>query len=270
MKLGLSTWSLLRLDVNSAVRAIGDAGLEYIELWGEVPHAYPGWTDVRKLNDTLSSYDMVVTMHAPFTDLNPATPFQPIKGAIERTLEDFVRMSVSLGASMVTVHPGSVHNEALVPQSAENSVSTLRSLTRVAGGRLTINIENMTKSRSKYHFPLASTTESLEIFLAEVESSRCTLDTGHAYVNGQDPVHLAERVGGKLAEVHLSDNFGGSDDHLIPGEGSAPLAHLLDRLKPTEMLVCLEVDPHRYSEAQVLKAASEAKAKFSGLPIEKA
>jgi hypothetical protein len=29
------------MDVESAVRAIGDAGFEYVELWGEVPHAYP-------------------------------------------------------------------------------------------------------------------------------------------------------------------------------------------------------------------------------------
>ena len=40
MKLGVSTWSLLKKDVYSAVKTIGDAGFEYIELWGEVPHAY--------------------------------------------------------------------------------------------------------------------------------------------------------------------------------------------------------------------------------------
>jgi sugar phosphate isomerase/epimerase len=109
MKIGISTWSLLGLDVFAAVRAVGDAGFDYIELWGEVPHAHPDWVDRGKLRDVLSAYSMDLTMHAPFTDLNPATPFQPVRAAVEKTLEDFVKFSEHLGARMVTVHPGSVH-----------------------------------------------------------------------------------------------------------------------------------------------------------------
>jgi sugar phosphate isomerase/epimerase len=266
LKLGLSTWSLLGLDVNSAVRTIGDAGFEYIELWGEVPHAYPDWTDKKRLRDTLSAYNMVITTHAPFTDLNPASPFQPMKSAVERTLEGFVKFSDFLGARMVTVHPGSVHNEAMVPESAQNSVSTLRRMVRAGGGRLSINVENQTKSRSKYHFPLASTFESLELILAEVEGSRFTLDTGHAHSNGQSPSAIAERVGAKLAEVHLNDSTGASDEHLIPGEGTADLKGVLERLAQTQVLVCLELDPHRYTAEQVMRGASEIKARLGAAP----
>lgn len=264
MKLGLSTWSLLGLDVNSAVRMIGDAGLEYVELWGEVPHAFPGWVDKKRLKDTLSAYNMFVTAHAPFTELNPALPFQPVKAAVERTLEDFVSLSGYLGARMVTVHPGSVHNEALVPKSVESSIATLRRMVRAGGSHLTINVENMTKSRGSYHFPLASTTESLELMMAEVEGSRLTLDTGHAHVNGQSPLALAERLEPKLAEVHLSDNSGAADDHMIPGEGNAPLADLMTRLSLTEIPVCLEIDPHRYSAGQVIAAAIESRTALGG------
>ena len=264
MKLGLSTWSLLHLDIDSAVRAIGDAGFEYIELWGEAPHAYPDWTDKKRLKDTLSTYDMVVTMHAPFTDLNPASPFQPVKGAVERTLEEFVRFGASLGATMVTVHPGSVHNEALVPQSTQSSIATLRGMVKASDGRLTVNVENQTRSRSKYHFPLASTLESLELILADVEGARCTLDTGHANVNGQSPLAMAERMGTRLGEVHLNDNSGASDDHLVPGAGTADLAGLLEMFKQTDGLLCLELDPHRYTGDQVLAAASETKIKLGG------
>jgi protein FrlC len=257
LKLGLSTWSLLGLDVCSAVRAIGDAGFEYVELWGEVPHAYPTWTDKRQLRDTLSTYDMLVTTHAPFTDLNPASPFQPVKGAVDRTLEEFVKFSVYLGAKMVTYHPGSVHNEGLVAQSTGSSVATLRKLIKAGGGRLSINVENQTKSRSKYHFPLASTIESLELILSDAEGSRCTLDTGHAHVNGQNPLAIAERVEDKLAEVHLSDNSGSSDDHLIPGSGTAPLRRLLERIPQINVPLCLELNPRIYTKAEVLRAAKE-------------
>ena len=263
MKLGISTWSLLKTDLNSAVRAIGDAGFEYIEVWGEVPHAYHDWTDRKRLKETLSTYDMTLTLHAPFTDLNLATPFQPVKDAVAKTLADFVKFGEQLGASMITFHPGSVYNEALVPESTENSVAVLRELVRGSMGRLTICIENQAKSRSRYHFPLASTIESLELILAQVEGSRFTLDTGHALVSGLDPLILAERVGSKLAEIHLSDNSGVSDDHLIPREGTARFQGLLDKVSQSDVLLCLELDPHSYTQDQVISVASELKTKLA-------
>ena len=259
MKFGVSTWCLLNIDLNSAVRRIGDAGFEFIELWGEVPHAYPDWVDRKRLKDTLSTYDMAVTLHAPFTDLNLATPFQPVKGAVAKTLAEFVKFGLYLGASRITAHPGSVHNEALVPESTKNSVGILREMVKESGGRLTICLENMTPSMGGYHFPLASTVESLELILAEVEGSRFTLDTGHAHVGGHDPFALAERVGSKLAEIHLSDNSGRTDEHRIPGEGTASLKRLLDSVSSSDVFLCLEIDPHKYTADRVMSAASELK-----------
>ncbi|MDA4126617.1 MAG: sugar phosphate isomerase/epimerase [Thaumarchaeota archaeon] len=263
MKVGLSTWSLLSMDLLSAIQTIGDAGFDYIELWGEAPHAHPGWTNKKALKDALSTYNLLVTLHAPFTDLNPASPFQPVKGAVEKTLESFVTFGDDLGATIITIHPGSVHSEAMIPTSAESSVVTLRKMVKVSGGRLAINVENQTKSRSKYHFPLASTAESLDLILAEVDGLGFTLDTGHAHANGQNPVTLAQRAGPRLTEVHLSDNGGTSDDHLIPGEGTADLNSILSEISGKDILVCLELDPHRYTTETVLHAASELKSRLA-------
>jgi sugar phosphate isomerase/epimerase len=249
------------MDVYSAVKTIGDSGLEYVEIWGELPHAYPEWVDRRRLKDVLSTYKMLVTTHAPFTELNPATLFQPIKGAVERVLEDFISLSEYLGATMVTFHPGSIHNESLVSKSVQNSISTLKRLVHASGGRLAINVENQAKGDSHYHFPIGSNMESLELILDEVEGLGFTLDTGHAHVNGQNPLRLAERLESKLSEVHLSDNSGTADQHLIPGEGNAPLSELWANSSVTRVPICLELDPHRYSEEQVVRAATEWKAR---------
>jgi sugar phosphate isomerase/epimerase len=255
LKTGLSTWSLLNLDVVSAVRAVGDAGFGYVELWGDAPHAFPNWVDRGSLKDALSSYKMVVTMHAPFAYLNPATPFQPVKAAVEKTLEDFVRFSDYLGARVITVHPGRVHNGALVSGSAENAISTIRGMMKAADGRLAISVENQSKSTSKYDYPLATTPESLEVLLGAVEGLRFTLDTGHANVSGQDPFQMARWAGSRLIEVHLSDNSGTSDDHLVPGDGTADLKRLMENLSKTDVLLCLEFNPHRYSPQEVLRAS---------------
>ena len=255
MKIGLSTWSLLGLDVSAAVRAIGEAGFDYIELWGDAPHALPGWVDKRALIDALSSYEMTVTTHAPFTDLNPANPFQPVRGAVERTLEEFVRFSDSLRARVITFHPGSVHNEAMVPASAANATSILRAMVKAADGRLAISVENQTKSKSKYHYPLGSTTDSLRTLLDAAEGLRFTLDTGHAHASAQASEDFVQMAGPRLVEVHLSDNIGESDAHLVPGEGTTDLTRLMGSLAGSDVFVCLELNPHVYTPQQVLAAA---------------
>lgn len=259
MKIGVSTWSLLGQDVISAVRAIGGAGFEYIELWGEVPHAYPGWIDRRSLKDALSPYGMIVTTHAPFTDLNPATPFEPVRGAVERTLEGFVEFSDFIGARVVTIHPGSVHNEALVPGSLASSLSIMKKMISAADGRLCVSVENQTKSTSRYHYPLGSTVESLQELLSGEERLRFTLDTGHAHASSLGFRDLAQKAGPRLVEVHLSDNMGEYDDHLVPGEGTADLKELMQMLAGSDVLICLELNPHRYAPDQVLRASSSFK-----------
>jgi sugar phosphate isomerase/epimerase len=260
LKLGLSTWSLLHTDVYTAVRTIGDAGIGYIELWGEVPHAYHGWVDKKRLKDALSAYDFTLTMHAPFTDLNPATPFEPVKGAVTRTLKDFVNFAADLGADRVTFHPGSVHSGVLVPQSVKDVVILLRQLVRESSGRLVINIENQARAHSHYDFPVGSDAESIITLLSNAEGTSYTLDTGHAYANGDEPLRLYERLRENVTEVHLSDNSGKNDEHLVPGQGTANLKPLLDRLRETDALVCLEINPHRYSADEVLQAVEDFRA----------
>ena len=262
MKVGLSTWSLLRSDLYTAVRTIGDAGLDYIELWGEVPHAYHQWADKKRLRDALSTYDFTITMHAPFTDLNPATPFDPVKSAVERTLKDFVRFAGDIGATRVTFHPGSVHNGALVQQSVHDAVNLLNKLVKEGAGAIIINVENQARTKSHYHFPVGGDAESIETLLTSVEGSSYTLDTGHAHVSGDDPLTYYERFRRSLTEVHLSDNDGVGDEHLLLGAGTAKLDVLLDKFSTLDVLLCLELNPFRYGENEVIQAANNLKKRY--------
>jgi sugar phosphate isomerase/epimerase len=259
LKIGLSTWSLLGLDVVSAVRRIGDAGFDYIELWGDVPHAFPGWVDPGLLRDALSCYNMTLTAHTPFAELNPATQFEPLRGAVTKTLDAFISFAASVGASVVTVHPGSAHSKALVSGSYESSVSTIRGMLKAADGRLAISVENQTSSVSNYHYPILCTPESGSGYLDSVEGLRFTLDTGHAHASGQDPSVFAAKAASRLVEVHLSDNRGSADEHLIPGEGTADLVPLVRKVAGTDVLLCLELDPYRYTPDRIMQASTAFK-----------
>jgi len=45
------------------------------------------------------------------------------------------------------------------------------------------------------------------------------LDTGHALVVGEDVVSSIHHLGARLFHVHVDDNLGQRDQHLVPGDG---------------------------------------------------
>lgn len=63
------------------------------------------------------------------------------------------------------------------------------------------------------------------------------IDTGHAHMShdaGREPVlNYLERYAGQLTHIHLHDNHGESDEHLVPGDGTIDwprVVHTLDRI----------------------------------------
>ena len=56
------------------------------------------------------------------------------------------------------------------------------------------------------------------------------LDNGHAFVAGEKAVEVLPKLGPKLFHVHLDDNNGQRDQHLIPGDGVYDFAALITAL----------------------------------------
>jgi sugar phosphate isomerase/epimerase len=58
-----------------------------------------------------------------------------------------------------------------------------------------------------------------------------TLDLSHTAAAGSDALALLDRMGDRLAHVHLADGSGGPrDEHLVPGRGGQPCAQVCERL----------------------------------------
>jgi sugar phosphate isomerase/epimerase len=58
-----------------------------------------------------------------------------------------------------------------------------------------------------------------------------TIDLSHTSTARTEALDMADRMGSRLAHVHLADGKGsGKDEHLVPGRGVQPCAELLERL----------------------------------------
>ncbi len=75
------------------------------------------------------------------------------------------------------------------------------------------------------------------------------IDTGHAHLSGdagREPVeNYLERYAGSLIHVHLHDNRGDADDHLIPGDGTIDWSRTLNAMARIgfEGTAVLEIHP---------------------------
>ncbi|MFJ6212385.1 sugar phosphate isomerase/epimerase family protein [Streptomyces sp. NPDC092296] len=84
-----------------------------------------------------------------------------------------------------------------------------------------------------------------------------TVDLSHAATSRVDALAMADRMGDRLAHVHLADGSGSAkDEHLIPGRGSQPCAELLGRLAGTgfDGHVVLEVNTRRAADPAAREA----------------
>lgn len=79
-----------------------------------------------------------------------------------------------------------------------------------------------------------------------------TVDLSHTATSRSDALEMVDRMGDRLAHVHIADGNGSNkDEHLVPGRGSQPCAELLERLATTgfDGHVVVEVNTRRSMSA---------------------
>ena len=140
-------------------------------------------------------------------------------GKLERSAE----MAAAVGAEVVVVHPP-FRWQRDYARDFVNGIAALEESTGIA-----FAVENMYPWR-------ASSKRGMEMYLPGWDPSaepyaNTTIDLSHAAIAHSDPVAMAERLGGRLRHIHLTDGTGSArDEHLVPGRGEMAAASFLRHL----------------------------------------
>ncbi len=185
-----------------------------------------------RLEELLPSYDVALQVHAPFSDLNPASVNPAARRLSLRVLEDTIGSAGALGIGLVTIHPGIVTPMGQLRREAsiENNIDSFRALAAAAddaGVRLAL--ENMPFPA----FTLCNTYDEIREVLDAAgapDALGFCLDVGHGNITGENGALTGLRD--RLLNVHLHDNDGRRDQHLALGEGAADIKGVLRRLLP--------------------------------------
>lgn len=228
MEIGLSTWAYDSLPIEAAVQAIHDHvnNVTQIELWGDTPTHLNPTASPRLHVDILQRLLRTTAIkphscHAPFTNLDLSDP-RRCKQAVHALLKTIV-FCHQLTCSALTLHisasPG-VKTKAALKQAKECAIDSLVTIISFARERrVEILLENLVPRAQ--HLRLGAKIEDL-IDIVEALNGLgvgICIDTGHSVLNNHDPSDDIRKAGGWLRSLHINDNNGLEDLHMVPGRG---------------------------------------------------
>jgi sugar phosphate isomerase/epimerase len=178
------------------------------------------------LREYAASHDVRLTVHAPLSDINIASFSDRVREASLADVHETVRISGELGVKCVTVHPG------LVSPTSSLDQDRVRALVREAALGLSkasrehgvpVAIENMPTIKWLIFREPGEVLKAIE----GTELGIC-FDAGHAHTARNTDAWL--ELSDRFINVHLHDNRGERDEHLVLGEGTVPFEKVLKAL----------------------------------------
>ena len=215
-RVALSTASCYPESVAGAFELASRLGYDGLEVmvWTDPISQDPG--SIRSLQDR---YQLpVVAVHAPCLLITQRVWGTDLWAKLERS----VAAAETLGADTVVVHPPFRWQREYARGFVEG-VRRLGEDTSVA-----VAVENM--------YPWRAGGREVAAYLpgwdvTEQDYRHLTLDLSHTAVSGSDALDVLDRMGERLAHVHLADGTGSAkDEHLVPGRGNQPCGAVLERL----------------------------------------
>ncbi|MDI9644743.1 MAG: sugar phosphate isomerase/epimerase family protein [Candidatus Verstraetearchaeota archaeon] len=179
------------------------------------------WLDgsrIALLSSLASEWDVLYTIHSPIIDINLASLNAEVRDLSIRRVKESIAHAHKLGASLVVIHPGvSSGLDKVAPDTHwrlnYDSLSKILEYAEREGVR--ICLENMPAGERL----LFKTPEEFLCLSEEGLTIGMALDVGHANTVGLLPEFL-DKLRGRIVHLHLHDNMGTNDEHLVVGKGT--------------------------------------------------
>ena len=242
-EIGVSTLYSLSKPFNEMLKNVLKLAVRNIEIVDEGLHALDK-KKVSILKDVGESYDIKFSVHAPFADINIASPSQPILKAIIKRLKTSIKHASNLEAYLWVFHPGLRTGISMFyPETdwLQNRKTAQLLFKNASDYGLKIAIENVPEP---YPF-LMKSVEDFEKFYQEIsEDIGLALDIGHSNINGQTELFL-KNFADKIVHIHAHDNHGDKDSHLGVGYGTVnwkTFKHLLQKASYDKVIIVESIE----------------------------
>jgi fructoselysine 3-epimerase len=224
MRFSQSSFVYFNHPLKQAIRRLRQFGYQGIEIWGGRPHMYRHDLDdeLDAIRALLDEYEMAVPNFIPAQFRYPSilcSANKAVRRDSVRYIMDAMDNALRLGAPSVSLCAGMTLEGESLEQGWKNlRQSIVELLDYTEGTNLRLLIEPAHKAESTLILTVADGLRMIH----EIQSERLgiCLDTGHANVNGEDLAQVVNACRDIPFHIHIDDNRGDNDAHMIPGEGS--------------------------------------------------
>lgn len=253
-QIGLSMLYCLSAPFSRMLKHLARVETGYVEVLDEGLHAL-NKKRVAALVEVAKSYGIRFTVHAPFADLNIASPSKPILTVSLKRLKESMAYANALDAKLWVFHPGNKTGISTFYPNEDwrqniESIVELHETAEEYG--LNIAMENLPE---KYGF-IMKQPEDFTRFYKEtgLNNIGIVLDVGHANLEAQTERFLRQ-LPDKIVHIHASDNMGENDQHLGIGYGKIDWQHFAKTLQEIayDKLVVIESIEHVKESLQKLR-----------------
>ncbi len=231
MKIAASTLFMLDKPLEDIFNELVELPVKRIEVADSGNHALNP-RRVERLQELAASYELKYSIHAPYADTNLAADDDLIREWVLKRVRASIRFASELDAECLVIHPGwtTATERFMRGRSWELNLRSLHWLMRYAGEYgVELLIENV-PNPTPY---LLVSVDDFDLFEEEMNPSmNIVLDVAHAHLQGEE-FRFINEYGYKIRHVHVSDNFGESDEHLPLGEGNINWKRVIDDLGAT-------------------------------------
>lgn len=228
-------------------------------------------SELNKLNDRYGvKYSVHQSMWFPAPDffLNLGSSDARVKSDTLTSLKKSIDFAREIGAKNVSFHAGCAANHVIQKEELEpltpinpipyetaytNVKENLKKLLKHAKKDVKLSIENLNHRPERRY--LFSKPQDFQNLVPEVG---VLFDAGHAYFSEKKtsaPTYMKELtdvVGGKITEIHVSDNDGLEDQHKLVGFGTVPFQKIFRLISEKQKLPPIIIEAaqakHNYSE----------------------
>jgi len=225
----------------------------------EVSLELAGPLDLENIRDECNRRGLTLTMHGPYSDLNPGSADEGVR---TRTVDVYGRAFEAAGylrPRTIVLHAGYSEKrfkgdvELWLSQSLKTWPPFVNAARRLD---MVIAVEHIFE---KTPYPLKALMTAVNSPFFGV-----CVDSGHLNVYAGDGIEeWIRELGPFIAEAHIHDNSGLSDDHLPVGDGSIDFPLFFKLLKAHARDPVFTIEPH--GEEMMMRAIPAVKRLLEGL-----
>ena len=225
------------------LRLIRDAGFQLLEIFAAPGHFE--WQDrdyVGYMAKVVRDLGMdVYSLHAPWAPGQDiaAVELSQRQASIEAVLRA-VDTLVAMEGQVLVLHPGATPSDIM--SSAQQLALSRESIAAVAAYCASQGVIVALENPPPYELAGATVEmQALYRHFAPNPTLQACFDTGHAHITPEGVMSIME-IPKDILLVHLSDNAGESDDHLMPGSGTIAWGEFFNLLRQRDFDACLMLE----------------------------